>query len=783
MNIGNTYGHLNPNDVTGLTEEEVQLRQQQGLTNRVQTKITKSNGQIIRENVFTLFNAFNLGIAICLALVGAYSNISFLLIIVLNVSIGIIQEIHAKRLVENLSLIGAAKASVIRDGKLCEVPVEDIVLDDMTMLDMGKQVCADSIVVHGKAEVNESMLTGESDCVVKTEGDTLLSGSFIVSGKCYAKVEHVGEDNFAAKLTLEAKQHKQVNSELLNSMRKVTKFTGFFIIPIGILMFLEAYFVRSDSMIHAVISISAALLGMLPKGLVLLISISLITGIMKLSRKRILVQDLYCLETLAHVDMLCLDKTGTITEGKMSVSSFSLIDEEAMPIPFSQAIGCFVHYMDDNNATFIALKEYFVSDSSYPLVNKIPFSSERKWSSITLAGIGSIILGAPEKLFSDISRALPAEVIDAQKSGERIICMAYTDQPILDGKFDGLRLTAIIGLDDPIRKNAKETIDFFRQEGVGIKIISGDNPLTVSSIAKKTGFENHDSYIDLSQVDTYEDLEKAAQNYSIFGRVSPGQKKQLVKIFQSQGHTVAMTGDGVNDVLALREADCGIAMAAGSDAAKQVSQLVLLNSDFTSLPDVVMEGRRVVNNITRFGGIFFVKTIYSIILSIFCILTIKAYPFMPIQIALFDAAVEGYSSFLLSFERNQDRIQAGLLRSVIRRALPYAIMTLISIISLTLAYPLIGISYHDAVATMYYLTGFVGILAVIRACRPFNRLRLLICGTTFIGFYFAVYLFSGILHLEISDTFVWLLMMGMAALCLPIIKLLTLAVDKLFQRH
>ncbi|WP_310603365.1 cation-translocating P-type ATPase [Anaerosporobacter sp.] len=773
---------VHPSVQNGLSQQQVDERIAKGLTNTAQEKITKTTGEIIRDNVFTLFNAFNFIIAICLALVGAYTNMVFVLIVATNVMIGIVQEIHAKKMVENLSLLGATKTKVVRDGKTQEISVEDLVLDDIALLRLGDQICADGVVVQGEIEVNEALLTGEADPIFKRPGDNLLSGSFVVSGNAYLQVEHVGADNFVAKLAAGAKKHKKTNSELLNSMRKVTKFTSYFIVPIGILLFIEAYFMRGDSMFDSVVSSSAGLLGMLPKGLLLLISTSLVLGIVKMSKKRVLVQDLYALETLAHVDMLCLDKTGTITEGKMCVSNLYIKNESLLPIPVDKAISCFVGALEDNNATFVALREYFSEDRSFAPTHITPFSSERKWSSATFENLGTLVIGAPEMVLKGQASMLPAEAVKAQNAGRRILCLAHTNKQIENNKLPEVDLIAVIELDDPIRKNAKETLAFFRREGVDIKIISGDNPVTVSGIAMKAGLEDYDSYIDMSTLHSESEVAAAALKYSVFGRVTPQQKSQLVKALQANGHTVGMTGDGVNDVLALKEADCSIAVASGSDAAQQVSKFVLLDSDFTAIPDMVMEGRRVVNNITRFGGVFFIKTIYSVLLSIFSILTLTAFPFVPIQITLYDFAIEAYPSFLLALAPDGTRIRGKFLPNVISKALPYSVLIIINILLTLIISPLIGISEPQATTVMYFITSFAGLVAVFNACRPLDLPRAFVSVTAFGGFYLATFLFSKMLYVAPLSLPAVLLFAGLAIVC-PVIKfLLTKLIDMIFNR-
>lgn len=733
--------------ILGLTEAEVLERKEKGQINIVEEKTVKSNWEIIAGNVFTLFNLYNFLIAIALMSVGAYSNLAFMLIIILNICIGSFQEIHAKNMVAKLSVLTVSKVDVIRDGIEKSIAVDEVVLDDITILNMGNQICSDSVVIDGKIEVNESLLTGESDTIVKMPGDKLFSGSYVVSGKCYAKVEKVGKDNLAVEITLKSKKHKKVNSELLNSMRKVTRLTSFIIIPVGVLLFVQAYFFRDEVMKSSVVSTAAALLGMLPKGLVLLISISLATGVIKLAKKKVLVQDLYSVETLAHVDTLCLDKTGTITEGKMRVSNVEIFNEEIMPISVYQALSAFVSEIGDNNGTFQALKDYFKGNDSFEVEYKNQFSSERKWSSISFKNIGSIIVGAPERLTAKSNFVMKESMIEAQKQGKRVLLVGFA-KGIVEDSLPDIEIIAAIELSDPLRKNAKEMLGFFKGEGVTVKVISGDNPLTVSSIAKQAGLEDYESYIDLSTIESDDEIIDLVDKYSIFARVSPNQKSLLVQALQAKGHTVAMTGDGVNDVIALRQADCSITLPEASDVAKQVSQIVLLNSDFSVLKDVLMEGRRVVNNITNVATIFFIKTLYSVILSILNIITCTAFPFIPIQITLVDLAIEGYTSFFLSFEPNGKQIKERFLKSVLKNSFPYSMVIIINIILLYLLAPALDIVKPKATTLMYYMIGFTSILAVIRVCRPFNKIRVFLCTTTAIGFFVATILFRNLLHLS-----------------------------------
>ena len=729
----------------GLTSKEVEELTAQGKVNVTDNNNLKSNWQIVKDNVFTLFNLYNLIIAIALLLVGAYTNTFFFLIITINVLIGIIQEIHGKNLVKKLSILTASKTTVIRDGKAQEIEIEKVVLGDTIILKQGDQIPSDSYVIDGEIEVNEALLTGESDLIEKKQEDKLLSGSYVVSGKCYAVVEKVGEDNFANQIISATKKHKDNNSELINSMKKVTKFTSFVIIPVGVILFIQSYFIRETVLPESVIATAAALLGMLPKGLVLLITIALESGVIKLAKKEVLVQELYSIESLAHIDTICLDKTGTITQGKMKVSEVKMYNENIMPKPFNDMMVAFINGMDDTNSTFRAMKNYFKGDINYEKIDNVPFSSERKWSSISFKEEGSVIVGAPERLFEKSDSKMPERIIDLQKNGKRVLAIGYAKEIVKDDELPKLEVVASVILEDPLRRNAKEMLGYFKEQGVDVKIISGDNALTVSNIAKRAGLEDYESYIDLSTISTDAEIVNLVDRYSIFARVLPHQKSIIVKALQAKNHKVAMTGDGVNDVIALRESDCSITLPDASDAAKQVSQIVLLNSDFSVLKDVLMEGRRVVNNITNVARIFFIKTIYSVLLSLFCIITNTAFPFIPIQITLIDLVIEGYTSFFITFEKNKKPITGAFLPTALTNAAPFAIAIMFNIIILTIIGNVIGIDQGTLTTMMYLLIGFVSILAVQEVCTPFTKPHVFLFTTTAIGFYVAVLLFHRLL--------------------------------------
>lgn len=713
--------------LSGLSTPEVLKRREEGKEKNAPEQITKTKSRIIRENLFTLFNFLNFLIAALLFAVGAYSNMLFIAIIILNIVIGIAQELKAKKLVDELSILNRPAVTVRRDGEDMKVGLEEIVKDDLMVLESGSQICNDAVVVSGTLEVNESLLTGESDAVVKEEGAELLSGSSVISGRAYAKVTHVGRENYASRLASEVKKEKKVHSELLGSMQKVTRFTSFLIIPLGILLFLEAFLLRGTPADQAIISSSAALLGMLPKGLVLLISVSLANGVIRLAKMKILVQNIYSLETLAHVDTLCLDKTGTITDGRLKVRSvISLSDLPAGEI--SAVVQSYMATCDDNNATFQALKEQFPQNEFYRPVHKTPFSSKRKWGCISFEGAGSVFVGAPERLMEK----LPVKLEKELDRGRRVIIIGYYG----DLWEEEYRLpTGIIPLygvvlEDRIRHNAGRTLGFFKREGVDVKVISGDHVKTVSMIAKRAGLERWRDAVDLSEEGDEPDYDRLCQEYAVFARVTPKQKQELVKALKRQGHQVAMTGDGVNDLLALREADCSIAVADGSDASRQIAQVVLLDSDFTHLPEVVMEGRKVIHNVTRTAGVFFIKTIYSVLVSFFCLFANVPFPFIPIQITLIDACIEAYPSFVTILESDTRQIHGTFLQTALKRALPFGLAAAVMIAAVSLAAPF----FPEANRTvMYLLLIVISMAAVIRSCIPFTRLRAFICITMVIG--------------------------------------------------
>ncbi|MFB5520145.1 HAD-IC family P-type ATPase [Enterococcus casseliflavus] len=745
---------------TGLTAAEVAKKTQEGLHNDYETKTSKSTAAIIKDNLLTLFNFLNLLIGVFLFAVGAYSNMFYLAIIFVNITIGISQELHARNLVKKLSLVSPQTVRVIRDGQIHEISAKELVLDDSVILGAGDQIPADMTVLSGLVEVNEAMLTGEADLVVKEAGASLLSGSFIVSGEVTGKVIHVGAENYAAKLSNEAKVHKPIRSELLASIRSVSKFTSYVIVPLGVILFFQAFMMRDAGIKESVVVSAAALLGMLPKGLVLLISIALTTGVIKLAKKRILVQDMYAVETLAHVDTLCLDKTGTLTEGHMVLESIVPLQADSDP---NMLLGNYLAASTDNNLTMQALRQGCPELTDHQPIEVAAFSSQRKWGAVAFEHLGNVYLGAPEKVAG--SAALP-QVKEAQEAGLRVLILAVETDPKAPASFDpsNAQAVAVLILSDIIRQNAEETLAYLANQGIDLKVISGDNPIAVAAIAHRAGLANADQAIDLSTLTTEAEVREAATRYTVFGRVTPEQKKLLVQELKANQRTVAMTGDGVNDVLALREADVSIAMAAGDSAARQIANFVLLDSDFTTLPDVLFEGRRVVNNVTKASGIFFIKTIYSFLLSLVCILTSSAFPFLPIQITLIDLAIEGYPSFFLSFEENKAPIKGRYLPKVLLNALPNALLVLVNYFAIRFLQTDYGWSQFDTTTLLYYLLIGISCIAVIRACLPLNPLRLFLAITTTVGIYVAAMLFHGLLEVGFLTAVTLPYFLGMMAL-------------------
>lgn len=732
---------FNPDISTGLTEEQVKQRYAEGLVNNDKPLPTKSIRRIFYDNMVTLFNVLNLLLGIAVFLVGSYKNMLFLGVMFFNTSIGIIQEIRAKRTIDKLSIVSATKVTVIRSGEKRKAAINEIVLDDIIEFTQGNQIPVDCIVISGECDANESLLTGESDAIHKKAGDMMYSGSFIAGGRCYARAEHVGADNYASKISAEAKYIKKVNSEILYTLNKIIKILTFIILPLAILLFLRQYANPSEfgtetvssilgtidkHFMDSVVKTVAAVTGMIPEGLILLTSTVLAVSVIRLSRRKVLVQELYCIETLARVDVLCLDKTGTITEGCMEVADYIPYGNKTEKENMADILCGLTNALDDTNATFMALKAKFGGKTSMEADNIVPFASENKWSGAHFKSEGTYIMGAAEFILKEIPEDLK-KTLNEYAGSYRTIILAHSSNDFRDKKLpDNIEVLGIIMLNDKIREEAPATLRYFADQKVDVKIISGDNPVTVSDVARRAGVKNYDKYVDASTLETDEDIFDAMKKYTVFGRVTPAQKKKFVIALKQQGHTVAMTGDGVNDVLALKESDCSIAMAAGSDAARNVSQLVLLDSNFASMPKVVAEGRRTINNIQRSATLFIVKTIFSTILAFLFLFITVQFPFQPIQLTLVNACTIGIPSFILALEPNKERIKGVFILNILQKAIPAGITTVINIMLCLIAMMVFGLEVNEYQTLSVCLTAATAFMILFHISIPFNKIRVVL---------------------------------------------------------
>ena len=723
-----------------LSDNEVNERVEQGLVNTNSDAKSKSIKRIFFDNLFTFFNLLNVIFAVMLIMVGAFRDMLFLIVIVTNVVIGIVQEIRSKRAVDRLSIVVSSSVEALRNGRLVEIDAEQIVRDDVIVLKSGAQIPCDCEIIEGFCYANESLLTGESDLIEKNPGDRLLSGSFVTSGEVYVKVKNVGKDSYAAKIQQEAKVNKKVNSEIMITLNRIITYCSIALFPVGVALFVNQRFFNDVSFNDAVPAVVAALIGMIPEGLVLLTSTVLAVSVIRLSTKNVLVQQLFCIETLARVDVLCLDKTGTITTGDLEVEKIIVLnDDVSAEVALKSLCACAF----DKNSTLNAIDRY-VNGDLIKAKEVIPFTSEKKWSGAALADGRSYVLGAAELMFDNSYKELFGEISKIDDTF-RVVTLAYSDEEFTSKEVLPEKLVplALVVIRDKIRENASDTIQYFIGQGVQLKVISGDNSKTVGKIASFVGVPNAEVAVDATTLDTDEKLIEAAEKYSVFGRVTPQQKKKLVKILKNNGHTVAMTGDGVNDVLALKESDCSIAVASGSDAAKNISQLILTDDDFRHMPEVVAEGRRSINNIQRSASLFIVKTIYAAVLALAFIFISYNYPFKPIQMSFLDAFLIGIPSFVLALQPNHNRVKGNFMKNVFMRAWPGSVMVLFNIFTLLFFR---GNMSHDQFSTMAaILTALVGVMTVIRLSLPMNALRFalvifivtcLTVGIIFFGWFF-----------------------------------------------
>lgn len=782
-------------NITGLTDEEVRQRVEEGLTNRADISTDKTTKEIVISNVFTYFNLIFLVITILLIMVGSFRNLTFLPIIIGNTVIGIVQEIRAKKTLEKMSLLNAPRADVIRNGSVKQISTEELVKDDVILLTAGKQICADAVVISGNIQVNESLLTGEADEVEKTEGSTLMSGSFVVSGECYARLEKVGNESYISKLSLEAKSMGgKEQSEMIRSINLIVKWVGIVIIPIGLILFWQSHFVNGESITKSVTSTVAAIIGMIPEGLYLLTTVALALSTMKLARKKVLLHDMKSIETLARVDVLCVDKTGTITEPDMKLKEIFLCknsgaDGTQTALTLDELKSLILDYANasvDNNATMLALKAYAadtLTNNTSALhrtaVSQQAFSSSLKYGSVTFSD-GTYLLGAPEFIMHEGFARIEEEIIPYADKGDRVLLFArYDGENVENGINGSVTPLGFVALANPIRENAVKTFEYFKSQGVAIKVISGDNPRTVSRIAIQAGIESAESFVDAATLDTEDKIADAVNKYTVFGRVTPKQKKQLVKALQAKGHTVAMTGDGVNDILAMKDADCSVAMASGSEAAAQAAQVVLLDSDFAHMPDVVYEGRRVVNNIQRSASLFLVKNIFSLLLSLFSVILMVTYPLEPAQVSLISMFTIGVPGFLLALEQNKDRIKGHFITNVMLKALPGGLTDVIAVGALVVCGEVFCISDASIGTIATLVLSLVGFMILFKISEPLNGMKYAVIIGNIAGLVFSGFFLKKLFALTDLSNICILLMIVFGFAAESLFRNLTLLVEKM----
>ncbi len=719
---------LEEEKIVGLTEEEARVLYSEGKHNETVEASSETDRDIVKKNILTYFNLVFAVIAVLLIIVGSFRDLTFLPIIIANTLIGIVQEIRSKRVIDKLTMLNAPVATVLRDGRLREIQAENLVLGDVVVFKSGNQICADAIIISGQVSVNESLLTGEADEITKHEDDELLSGSFVVSGTCYARLSRVGKDSYISKLTMEAKtiEHKE-ESNIVRELNKIVGFAGIVIIPIGIILFYQQFFVQGETLRVSVQAMVASVIGMIPEGLFLLASVTLALSAMRLANKKVLLHNMKSIETLARVNVLCVDKTGTITDGTMKVDAVEVLKSSKKDLKeITALISSFVAASASDNATMEALKDFFKEPSNKKVSSVSGFSAEFKYSGVNFED-SSYILGAPEFILKDSYEEYEERINEYAQKGLRVLVFGKYSK-VVDGKALTGKTTpyALIILSNPIRDTAEETFNYFESQGVEIKVISGDNPLTVSEVSKRAGIQNYSKYIDASTLKTDEDIERAIMNYTVFGRVTPEQKRKFVNALQKNDRVVAMTGDGVNDVLALKDADCSIAMASGSDAAKQIAQVVLLESDFSKMPEVVREGRQVVNNLERSGSLFLVKNIFSFLISILAIFWGVKYPLEPAQISLISMFTIGVPAFFLSQVPNEDLISGSFIKNVMYKAVPGGLVDTFVVAAMVVFATIFNASSSDISTASTVLLAMVGLMVLYNISKPMDKYKIVI---------------------------------------------------------
>ena len=770
----------------GLSPEEVRLRQQNGLRNITPASNTKTERQIIKEKVFTFFNLIFIVLAASLLIVGSFKNLAFLIVAVANTVIGIFQEIRAKRAVDKLTLVAAGTLKAIRSGERVSVRTDQLVRDDIVEFAAGDQICADAVVRDGQMQVNESLLTGEADAIIKNVGDTLKSGSFVISGRCRAQLTHVGADSYAAKLAAEARRDvRSTKSEMMQSLTKLITVVGIALIPMGIILFIRQ--MQTLALRDSVEATVAALIGMIPEGLYLLTSVAIAVSCMKLARSRVLVQDMNCIETLAHVDVLCVDKTGTITEPEMEVTDIYPVESSRFSYEdIENILAAFYYGEEPDNETARAMALQFGRESNWRAVKRIPFSSSSKYSAADFGAHGKYVIGAPEFVMGTRYEQIRENTEPWTARGCRVLLLASYEASF-EGKLESELVTpiALIYLTNLIRPDAPKTFRYFAEQGVSIRVISGDNPLTVSEVAANAGIENADRYVDSTTLVSDRDYAEAVRKYTVFGRVTPEQKRKLIRAFKAEGHTVAMTGDGVNDVLALKDADCGIAMASGSQAASQVAQIVLLNSQFSAMPSIVGEGRRVINNIQRAASLFLVKNIFSFALTLLLLFIDMPFPLQAIQLSLISSLTIGVPSFFLALEPNYALVEGKFMRNVIRRAIPGGLTNVLLVLTAGILTRLFHLPETDFNAMSVWIVSAVGFVTLYFVCKPFTRLRFAVFAVMLAGMLLSLLIppFAAFFEIPAISSKSVLLFLLLIVACPTVFRFFQLIFDNQVARH
>ena len=775
--------------IMGLTSEEVRERIDNGQTNHTDISTQKTVGQIVKSNLLTYFNLIFLILTVLLCIVGSFRNLTFLPVIIGNTVIGIFQELRAKKTLDKMSMLNAPHSIVVRDGEQQQIQSEELVKDDIIILSAGNQICADATVLSGSISVNEALLTGESDEIKKKSGDGLMSGSFVVSGQCYAKLDKVGNESYISKLTAQAKAMGDgEQSEMIRYINKLVKWVGIIIIPVGIILFCQAYIMNGETFKKSVVSMVAAVLGMIPEGLYLLTTVALALSTIRLAKKQVLLHDMKSIETLARVDVLCVDKTGTITEPGMQVTELVISgrcsDDEMDKRAFAHLLADYSAVIEDNNATMEAIRAYVdkneIEKGSRTLLKTQPFTSANKYSKVSFVE-GDYMLGAPEFIMKDRYDEISEEIEEYQSKGYRVLLMAESgnDSSGLEKSFGGISPIGYIVLSNPIRENAESTFTYFKEQGVAIKVISGDNPATVSEVAKRAGIDGAENYVDASTLASEKDITEAVDKYTVFGRVTPKQKQLIVRALQKQKHTVAMTGDGVNDILAMKDADCSIAMASGSEAAAQAAQTVLLDSDFGRMPYVVFEGRQVVNNIQRSASLFLVKNIFSLLMAIFSAVFAITYPLEPSQISLISMFTIGLPGFLLALEPNRNRIEGNFMANVMLKALPAGLTDVLSVGALVICGQVFNLPSEDIATAGTMLLAVVGFMIIIKISHPFNKMKYGVLIINIVGLLFCGLFLGKLFAIDSISNICFLLMIVFAFAAESMFRYLTLFVEKL----